>query len=110
MEKTLPVDIDRMYLGSGLAVSTFEAVARSLWRETAADLTAVLDERKREILKLWFGLDGGERRTLEEVGEHFNLTREQIRQLESQALDTIRTSLMRGSEDAVVVVLDSKAP
>ena len=42
-------------------------------RDKDARLLAPLDEREREILKLRFGLDRGEPRTLEEVGEHFNL-------------------------------------
>jgi DNA-directed RNA polymerase sigma subunit (sigma70/sigma32) len=49
-----------------------------------------LDEREREILKLRFGLDRGEPRTLEEVGEHFNLTRERIRQIEARAMSKLR--------------------
>ena len=45
---------------------------------------------EREILKLRFGLDRGEPRTLEEVGEHFNLTRERIRQIEARAMSKLR--------------------
>ena len=53
-------------------------------------LLAPLAEREREILRLRFGLDRGEPRTLEEVGEHFNLTRERIRQIENRALSKLR--------------------
>ena len=53
-------------------------------------IRAPLDEREREILKLRFGLDRGEPRTLEEVGEHFNLTRERIRQIEARAMSKLR--------------------
>ena len=53
-------------------------------------LLAPLDEREREILELRFGLDRGEPRTLEEVGEHFNLTRERIRQIEARAMSKLR--------------------
>ncbi|HAP78349.1 MAG TPA: RNA polymerase subunit sigma-70, partial [Acidimicrobiaceae bacterium] len=62
------------------AESPFEVAATALLPEEIARLLAPLDEREREILKLRFGLDRGEPRTLEEVGEHFNLTRERIRQ------------------------------
>lgn len=55
-----------------------------------ARLLAPLEEREREILKLRFGLDRGEPRTLEEVGEYFNLTRERIRQIEARALSKLR--------------------
>src|SRR5918999_785542 len=47
-------------------------------------------EREREILRLRFGLDRGEPRTLEEVGESFNLTRERIRQIEARAMSKLR--------------------
>ena len=55
-----------------------------------ARLLAVLDEREREILRLRYGLDQGEPRTLEEVGERMHLTRERIRQIESRALCKLR--------------------
>ena len=50
----------------------------------------VLDERERTILTLRFGLDGGGERTLEEVAEHFGLTRERIRQIEARAMSKLR--------------------
>ena len=49
-----------------------------------------LDERERIILILRFGLDGQEPRTLEEVGQHFDLTRERIRQMQNRALAKLR--------------------
>ena len=72
------------------ADSPFESAATSLLPDEIARLLAPLDEREREILKLRFGLDRGEPRTLEEVGEHFNLTRERIRQIEARAMSKLR--------------------
>ena len=72
------------------ADSPFEVAATALLPEEIARLLAPLDEREREILKLRFGLDRGEPRTLEEVGEHFNLTRERIRQIEARAMSKLR--------------------
>ena len=72
------------------AASPFEVAATSLLPDEIARLLAPLDEREREILKLRFGLDRGEPRTLEEVGEHFNLTRERIRQIEARAMSKLR--------------------
>ena len=43
-----------------------------------------LDDRERRIIELRFGLDRGEPRTLEEVGELLDLTRERIRQIEAR--------------------------
>ena len=72
------------------ADSPFEVAATALLPEEISRLLAPLDEREREILKLRFGLDRGEPRTLEEVGEHFNLTRERIRQIEARAMSKLR--------------------
>jgi RNA polymerase sigma factor (sigma-70 family) len=73
-----------------LAESPFEAAALALLPDEIARLLAPLDEREREILRLRFGLDRGEPRTLEEVGKHFNLTRERIRQIEALAMSKLR--------------------
>ncbi len=51
-----------------------------------------LDEREEKILKLRFGIGVGYPRTLEEVGQVFNLTRERIRQIENKALEKLRAS------------------
>ena len=73
------------------AESPFEVAATALLPEEIQRLLAPLDIREREILRLRFGLDGsGEGRTLEEVGEHFNLTRERIRQIEARAMSKLR--------------------
>jgi RNA polymerase sigma factor (sigma-70 family) len=72
------------------AESPFEMAATSLLPEEIQRLLGPLDEREREILRLRFGLDRGEPRTLEEVGEHFNLTRERIRQIEARAMSKLR--------------------
>lgn len=70
--------------------SPFEVAATALLPEEIARLLAPLDQREREILALRFGLDRGEPRTLEEVGEAFNLTRERIRQIEARAMSKLR--------------------
>ncbi len=70
--------------------SPFEVAAVGLLPDEIGRLLAPLDEREREILRLRFGLDRGEPRTLEEVGEHFNLTRERIRQIEARAMSKLR--------------------
>jgi RNA polymerase sigma factor (sigma-70 family) len=72
------------------ADSPFERAATSVLPYEVARLLDPLDDREREILRLRFGLDRGEPRTLEEVGEHFNLTRERIRQIEARAMSKLR--------------------
>ncbi len=72
------------------ADSPYEVAAAALLPEEISRLLSPLDDREREILKLRFGLDRGEPRTLEEVGEHFELTRERIRQIEARAMSKLR--------------------
>src|SRR5687767_1156859 len=86
------------------AESPFEVAATSLLPDEIARLLGPLDEREREILRLRFGLDRGEPRTLEEVGEHFNLTRERIRQIEARAMSKLRhPSSDTGARDLLTV-------
>jgi RNA polymerase sigma factor (sigma-70 family) len=72
------------------ATSPFDAAVIALLPYEVSRLLAPLDEREREVLRLRFGLDRGEPRTLEEVGTHFNLTRERIRQIEARAMSKLR--------------------
>jgi RNA polymerase sigma factor (sigma-70 family) len=70
--------------------SPFEVVAAGMLGEEINRLLEPLDERERQILRLRYGLDRGDPRTLEEVGDALNLTRERIRQIERQALSKLR--------------------
>ena len=82
------------------AVSPFEAAAAALLSNEVAKMLLVLDEREREILRLRFGLDRAQPRTLDEVGAHFNLTRERIRQIEARAMSKLRhPTLDRNAHD-----------
>ena len=68
-----------------------DAVTRQMMREQLEEALSRLTDREREILVLRFGLEDGQPKTLEEVGKHFNLTRERIRQIESKALRKMRS-------------------
>jgi len=72
------------------AVSPFDAAAAALLAGVVNKMLITLDEREREILRMRFGLDRGEPRTLDEVGERFSLTRERIRQIEARAMSKLR--------------------
>lgn len=67
-----------------------EQAAKGFERRELLDVVAGLPERERLILELRFGLKDGVIRTLDDVGTHFNLTRERIRQLEARALSKLR--------------------
>ncbi len=64
--------------------------ARKLLIEAIEQALDELNERERAIVRLRFGLDDGEVRTLEEVGQAFGVTRERIRQIESKTLQKLR--------------------
>lgn len=70
--------------------SPADAAAISMLREQLDEVLATLTEREQEVLRLRFGLDDGRQRTLEEVGQKFNVTRERIRQIEAKALRKLR--------------------
>ncbi len=72
------------------AESPFESAARAMLPAEIEKLLAVLDERERYILTLRFGLDRGEPRTPDEVGQLVSLSRERVRQIEARALARLR--------------------
>jgi RNA polymerase sigma factor (sigma-70 family) len=65
--------------------------------EVARDALAQLNERELAVVTLRFGLDGGEGRTLEAVGQQFGRTRERIRQIESNVLAKLRDPARSGA-------------
>jgi RNA polymerase primary sigma factor len=67
-----------------------DAAARQLLKEQIRGALSVLNTREREVLEMRFGLADGQEHTLEEVGRHFGVTRERIRQIEAKALRKLR--------------------
>lgn len=67
-----------------------EAASFMLLKEQLEEVLESLTQREEKVLRLRFGLDDGRARTLEEVGQHFGVTRERIRQIEAKALRKLR--------------------
>jgi RNA polymerase primary sigma factor len=73
------------------STSPSERVTAINLREITGDLLQTLSPREERVLRMRFGLDQeGQERTLEEVGQNFNVTRERIRQIEAKALRKLR--------------------
>ena len=67
-----------------------DAASFTLLREQLDEVLETLTVREKKVLELRFGLEDGRSRTLEEVGQHFGVTRERIRQIEAKALRKLR--------------------
>ena len=72
------------------AESPLDMTSFSLLKGKLGDVLCSLTERERKVLELRFGLGDGYARTLEEVGQQFQVTRERIRQIEAKALRKMR--------------------
>ena len=65
-------------------------VSKTLLREDLEGVLATLSPRERDVLRLRYGIDDGRMKTLEEIGQIFDVTRERIRQIEAKALRKLK--------------------
>ncbi|MDP8976404.1 MAG: RNA polymerase sigma factor [Actinomycetota bacterium] len=72
------------------AVVPAAAAARALLNQAVKQALSELSERERQVVRMRFGLEDGQARTLEEVGKEFGVTRERIRQIEGKVLAKLR--------------------
>lgn len=68
-------------------------VSKQLMRQHVRNLLSVLNPRERKIIRLRFGIDDGNQKTLSEIGAGFGLSKERVRQLESRALYKLKQCL-----------------
>ncbi len=78
------------FIPDELAPAPAEVASLSLLKEQLNEVLGTLTEREEKVLRLRFGLEDGRPRTLEEVGQRFQVTRERIRQIEAKALRKLR--------------------
>ena len=78
------------FIPDELAPAPAEVASLSLLKEQLDEVLGTLTDREAKVLRLRFGLDDGRPRTLEEVGQRFQVTRERIRQIEAKALRKLR--------------------
>ena len=67
-----------------------DMATRSMLAKAVEEALGELSEREREIVRMRFGLDDGQARTLEDVGKEFRVTRERVRQIEAKTLAKLR--------------------
>ncbi len=72
------------------AMSPVDIASRQFLKEQVEEVLGTLSPREHRVLQLRFGLEDGRSRTLEEVGQEFNVTRERIRQIEAKAIRKLR--------------------
>jgi RNA polymerase primary sigma factor len=88
------------YIGDMVASESTDApleiAARRMLEHDLAAALLTLPERERTVLELRYGLTDGRRRTLEEVGSAFGITRERTRQIEAEALRHLRMPALSG--------------
>jgi RNA polymerase primary sigma factor len=86
----------KMELADTLEQDTIPSVELELMRTSFEDqiraMVGELEPKERDVIKMRFGLDGEEPRTLQEIGEALGLSRERIRQIESKAKEKLRRS------------------
>jgi RNA polymerase primary sigma factor len=80
-------------VGDEEARTPFELLCDKDLHNKLDGLLEVLDDREKKIISQRFGFDGGERKTLEEVGQKLRVSRERIRQLQNIALSKLRRAL-----------------
>jgi RNA polymerase primary sigma factor len=89
-------DEGNLELGDTLEQETVPSVElemiRTSFERRIQSMVGDLDEKEREVIKMRFGLDGEEPKTLQEIGESMGLSRERIRQIESRAKEKLRRS------------------
>jgi RNA polymerase primary sigma factor len=78
------------FVHDATADSPADLAARKLLNEAVLEALDELNDRERQVVRLRFGLEDGQARTLEEVGREFGVTRERIRQIESKTLAKLR--------------------
>ena len=72
------------------AAAPFDDLVENNDHNLVHEVLATLDARESRILAMRFGLDDGRPKTLEQVAEHFGITRERIRQIQEHALERMR--------------------
>jgi RNA polymerase nonessential primary-like sigma factor len=72
------------------AVDAESAVISGLLQDDLRRVLSTLDDREQHVIRLRYGLDDGQPRTLDQIGKHFGLSRERVRQIEREVMSKLR--------------------
>lgn len=72
------------------ATDAESAVISGLLQDDLRRVLATLDDREQQVIRLRYGLDDGQPRTLDQIGRHFGLSRERVRQIEREVMSKLR--------------------
>ncbi|WP_246798773.1 sigma-70 family RNA polymerase sigma factor [Deferribacter autotrophicus] len=75
--------------------SVEEEIFLNTLKNNIEEIVSELNDREAQIIKWRFGLDGGAPKTLEEIGEILNISRERVRQIEARALGKLRKKALK---------------
>ena len=92
------------------AVSPYDKLDSKTVQRTLREMVGNLNDREVDILRARFGLDGGPRQNLEQVGQRLGITRERVRQLQNIALGKLRRMLKRQETGPLAPLLSSESP
>ncbi|KAI5395630.1 RNA polymerase sigma factor sigF, chloroplastic [Lathyrus oleraceus] len=108
MQKTVGADTDTTFqeiIADTAIESTDMSVSKQLMRRHVLNILKNLRPKERRIIRLRFGFEDGEQRSLSEIGEIFGFSRERARQLESRALYKLKKCLVGQGLDAYADLL-----
>lgn len=91
------------------AVNPYDKLDSKTVQRTLREMVGNLNDREVDILRARFGLDGGPRQNLEQVGQRLGITRERVRQLQNIALGKLRRMLRRQEAGPLAPLLASEA-
>jgi RNA polymerase nonessential primary-like sigma factor len=78
------------FIEDGEATDAESAVISGLLHDDLRRVLATLDEREQSVIRLRYGLDDGQPHTLDQIGKHFGLSRERVRQIEREVMSKLR--------------------
>ncbi|RLK61585.1 sigma-70 family RNA polymerase sigma factor [Actinokineospora cianjurensis] len=78
------------FIEDGEAVDAESAVISGLLQDDMRRVLATLDDREQSVIRLRYGLDDGQPRTLDQIGKRFGLSRERVRQIEREVMSKLR--------------------